>query len=45
MVLVYICNRVELEGKCDNTVFGIWYSMGDVDPEENWVSGILRLRR
>ena len=26
-------------------VSGIWNSMGDVDPEENWVSGILRLRR
>ena len=38
-----ICTQVE--GKGDNTVSGIWNRMGDVDPEEIWVSGILRLRR
>ena len=38
-----ICTQEK--GKGDNTVSGIWNSMGDVDPEEIWVSGILRMRR
>ena len=43
--LVYVLKWKVLPLKGDNTVSGIWYSMGDVDPEEIWVSGILRMRR